>query len=115
MLKPPEREVQTGVLVRRLEMASHLGEFLRRGILERIDGLFFVPDSKDRAFDRSRADAGRKFSNQAADDLPLLFAGVLAFVDQQVIDAEVQLVMHPRSVNVCEQLKRLVDQAIIIE
>ena len=49
------------------------------------------------------------------DDLPLPRTGVLRLVDQHVIDAAVELVMHPASRSACQQGQRLVDQIVIIE
>ena len=49
------------------------------------------------------------------DDVPLPRARVLRLVDQHVIDAAVQLVMHPAGGNAIQHRKRLVDQIVIIE
>ena len=51
----------------------------------------------------------------AANDLPLLRAGVLRLVDQDVVDAEIELVEHPGGRHVGEQRQRLVDQVVVVE
>ncbi len=49
------------------------------------------------------------------DDIPLPRAGVLRLVDQHVIDAAVELVMHPTRRDAVQHGKRLVDQIVIVE
>jgi hypothetical protein len=49
------------------------------------------------------------------DDVPLPRAGVLRLVDQHVIDAAVELVMHPAGGDAVQHLQRLVDQIVIVE
>ena len=49
------------------------------------------------------------------DDIPLPGAGVLRLVDQHVIDAAVELVMHPTGGDAVQHRKRLVDQVVIVE
>ena len=61
---------------------------------EKID-CFSSPTAKIVRRTLARAGAGEEFGDQAPDDLPLLRAGVLRLVDQHVIDAEVELVVHP--------------------
>jgi hypothetical protein len=45
----------------------------------------------------------------------LLRAGVLRLVDQHVVDAEIELVVHPGGIDPTEQIERLVDEVVIIE
>jgi hypothetical protein len=98
-----------------LEIAPHLGEFLGRGILERIDRLFLVADRKDGARVGPRAGAGGEFVGEVAHDLPLLLAGVLRLVDQHMVDAEIELVVHPGGIDVAQERKRLVDEIVVVE
>ena len=49
------------------------------------------------------------------DDVPLPRAGVLRLVDQHVIDAAVELVVHPAGRAAVQHRQRLVDQIVIIE
>ena len=63
----------------------------------------------------ARAVACGKFGNDVLDNVPLPRAGVLRLVDQHVVDAAVELVMHPAGGNLVQHEKRLVDQVVIIE
>ena len=62
-----------------------------------------------------RAAAREELADQRLDDGPLLGAGVLRLVDQHVMDAAVELVVHPGGGHVVEQVERLVDQVLIVE
>ena len=66
---------------------------------EKID-CFSSPTAKIVRLSRARAGAGEEFRRQRADDLPLLRAGVLRLVDQHVVDAAIELVVHPGGVDV---------------
>ena len=48
-------------------------------------------------------------------DLPLLLAGVLRLVDQHVVDAEIELVVHPGGIDVAQERQRLVDEIVVVE
>ena len=63
----------------------------------------------------ARACAGGELRDQMSDDVPLPGAGVLRLVDQHVIDAAVELVMHPARGHPVEHRQRLVDQVVIVE
>ena len=108
-------EFQLGAVVRLLKMTMHRGELLGRGVLEREDRLLLVADGKDGAPEIARAAAGGEFRHQAADNVPLLVARVLRLVDQHVIDAEIELVMHPGGIDIVQERERLVDQIVIVE
>ena len=91
-------------------------ELARRRALEREDRLLLVADREDRALDAvARAVAGRKLRDDVLDDVPLPRAGVLRLVDQDMIDAAVELVMHPAGRNLVQHRQRLVDQIVIVE
>ena len=45
----------------------------------------------------------------------MLGAGILRLVEQQVIDAEIELVEHPGGGGALEQRQRAVDQVVIVE
>ena len=62
---------------------------------EKIDCLSSPTAKIERASDAARAGAGGELGHQPLDDVPLLRARVLRLVDQQVIDAEIELVVHP--------------------
>ncbi len=97
------------------KVRQHLGEGARRCVLEREDRLLLVAHGEDRSLRGSRARAGEKFSGQSPDDLPLFRAGILSLVDQNVIDALVELVMHPGCPILAEKRESLVDQVVIVE
>ena len=59
--------------------------------------------------------AGEKLARERIDDAPLLRAGVLRLVDQHVIDAAIELVMHPGGGALIEHRDGLLDQVVIIE
>ena len=71
-------------------------ELARCGALERKDRLLLVADREHRAHHAvARAGAGGEFGDDVRDDVPLPRAGVLRLVDQHMVDAAVELVMHP--------------------
>jgi hypothetical protein len=72
-------------------------ELRRIGALEAENGLLLVANREDRARFRvvARAFAREEFFRQLAHDVPLLGAGILRFVDQDVIEAAIELVEHP--------------------
>ena len=79
-----------------LEMLAVDVELGRIGALEAEDGLLLVADREDGArCAASRGLAGEEFLGQLVDDGPLFGAGVLGFVDQNMVDAIVELVEHP--------------------
>src|SRR4051812_49933220 len=49
------------------------------------------------------------------DDVPLPGTGVLRLVDQYMVDAAVELEVHPAGGHAVQHLQRLVDQVVIIE
>src|SRR6266536_4602820 len=57
----------------------------------------------------------RELGGELADDLPLRRARILRLVDQHVIDAEIELVMHPGGLDGGEQSETLFDQVVVIE
>ena len=84
---------------------AHLGEGFRRRALEREDRLLVVADREDRAPQAAaRAGAGGELGDEALDDVPLLRARVLRLVDQQMVDAEIELVVHPGRFHAVQQI-----------
>jgi hypothetical protein len=78
------------------ELRGLLGKPFRPGALERVDRLLLVADREDRAVTAARRVAGEEFVRQAGfDDRPLFRAGVLRLVDEDMVDALVELVVHP--------------------
>ena len=52
--------------------------------------------------DRARPAPAKNSRDQEPDDLPLLRAGVLRLVDQHMVDAEIELVVHPGGIDAAE-------------
>ena len=91
-------------------------EFVRRGALKRKDRLLLVADREDGAHHAvARAFAGGEFGNDVDDNVPLPRAGILRLVDQHVVDAAVELVVHPAGRDAVQHRQRLVDQVVIVE
>ena len=65
------------------------------GALEAEDRLFLVADREQGARRGAGAPTGEEFFRQGRDHGPLRRTGVLRLVDQQVIEAAVELVEHP--------------------
>src|SRR5204863_9974702 len=106
---------QTAPIVRASKVREHLGKGTRCRILERKDRLLLVADGKDRAVCTPRTRACEEFACDAADNLPLLRAGILRLIDQDVIDALVELVVHPGCSAFSKKRQGFVDQVLIIE
>ena len=71
------------------------GECPRIGALEAEDRLLLVAHRKQRARLGACALAGEEFLGQRRDNGPLRRARVLRLVDQQVVEAAIELVEHP--------------------
>ena len=66
---------------------------------EKID-CFSSPTAKiERRAGRARPAPAENSATNALDDVPLLWARVLRLVDQQMVDAEIELVVHPGRVD----------------
>ena len=109
-------ELQPGALELLLQGAAAQVELARRRALERKDRLLLVADREHRSHHAvARAGARGEFGDDVRDDVPLPRAGVLRLVDQHMVDAAVELVMHPARGDAVEHLQRLVDQIVIVE
>ncbi len=99
-----------------LQFAATLVELAGRRALEREDRLLFVADGKHGA---EHAVAGtparRELGDDMRHDVPLSRTRVLRLVDQDVVDAAVELVVHPSRRDALQHRKRLVDQVVIVE
>ena len=115
MLELARDKIEPAVAIGALEMPPHQRELLRRRVLKRKDRLLLVADGENRARQIARALAGGEFGHQPPHDLPLLVAGILRLVDQNMVDAEIELVVHPGGIDVAQERKRLVDQVVIVE
>ncbi len=109
-------EFQPGIPKPLLQSAAAAIELAGCGTLKRKDRLLLVADRKNRAGDAvAGARARGELGNDVCDDIPLPGAGVLRLVDQHMIDAAIELVMHPARGHPIQHLQRLVDQIVIIE
>ena len=109
-------ELQPGVLELPLQRPAAQVEFARGRALEREDRLLLVADREHRAHHAiARAGARGEFGDDVRDDVPLPRAGVLRLVDQHMVDAAVELVMHPARGDAVQHRQRLVDQIVIVE
>jgi hypothetical protein len=115
MAEPDVAEVALRRTGQAVEFAAHLIERLRRRALKREDRLLLVADGVDRAPPCLCAFAGKKFRDQRPHDRPLFRAGVLRLVDQHVVDAAVELVVHPGRGDALQQRQRLVDQVVVVQ
>ena len=97
------------------EKQAHAFEFFGNRALKAENRLFFIADGKDRPVLRFASRSGEKFVRQSFDDRPLVGAGVLRFVNQNVIDAAVQLEQNPRrGVRRFQQMFRRRDQIVVV-
>ncbi len=109
-------EGQAGIEEALLQIPPALVELVRGGALEREDRLLLVADREDRPHDAvAGALAGGELRDQMEHDVPLPGTGVLRLVDQHVVDAAVELVMHPARGHPVEHRERPVDQVVIVE
>ncbi len=105
-----------GVADASFEILAHGQESSRIGALKAVDRLFGVADGKDRAQAVAGPLADEKFLGERRHDLPLLGVGVLRLVDQNVVEAAVELEQHPwRDAGVAQQIKGGRNQVVIVE
>ncbi|GJE70237.1 hypothetical protein CHKEEEPN_1773 [Methylorubrum podarium] len=108
-------EIVPGPLRRPAPGAAGQLELPRVGALEAVDRLLGVAHGEAGAGEAARAFARRELGGQRAQDLPLLRVGVLRLVDEDVIDAAVELVQDPGRADPREQVEGLVDQVVEVE
>ena len=79
--------------------------------------MLLVSDGKDRTVNVVPcAHSGEKFLGELSDDTPLVGAGVLSLVDQDMVDPLVELVLDPRSrILPCQQTHCAGDEVIEVE
>ena len=98
------------------ERLAHAGEHGGRRTLEAVDRLLLVADGEQRARHVAGAAAGEELLGQRADHIPLHGARVLRLVDQDVVEAAVELVEHPlHRLGGGEQAGGLADQVLEVE
>ena len=77
------------------EMPAHFGKDAGVGALKAVDRLLRITDGEHLARTVARPSPAEEFLRQRGNDLPLLGVGVLGLVDQNVVDAAVELEEHP--------------------
>jgi len=77
--------------------------------------LLLVADREDRAVEHARAGADEELGRERADDAPLVRARVLRLVDQHVIDATVEFVVHPGGIDSLKEREGPLDQIVVVE
>ena len=79
----------------RCGLARLLRELLGACALEGIDRLLLVTHGEERADPGPGAETRKEVLAQRPDDIPLYRARILCFVDEDMVDALVELVVHP--------------------
>ena len=110
-------ELPFGAVHAFLKLATAATEGFRLGSLERIDRLLFVAHRKHGTADTvTRAKSGEELRGQGLHHRPLVGTGILGFIEQNVIDPLVQLVLNPRAgVLARQQSNGAGDQIVEIE
>ena len=113
-----QRRVLPGLACRAHALAQQsvrLVEGIDIGALERIDRLLAVADGEHGAVHVAGRRAGEELRGQRVRDAPLLGRGVLHLVQQQVIEAAVQLVQHPGRAGIDQKVGGAPDQVVVVE
>ena len=98
------------------ESAADLAETGRVRPLETVNRLLLVTDGEERAQLVAPAGACEELRRQVFDNGPLRGIGVLRLVDQDMVDAAVDLVEHPGSgIGAGQEVLGLDDQVVIVE
>ena len=100
----------------RRQALAHGTEVGEVGTLETVDRLLLVADHEQGSRIVARAVASEELLGQLEHDRPLARAGVLGLVDQDMVDARIQLVEHPLGLaRFVQQLAGALDQVVIVE
>ena len=99
-----------------LEKIAHRGESFGVGILKTVDRLFFIADDKQSAVVVARRAPEKNSSAKRRDDIPLRAAGILRFIDQQMIKPVIEFMQNPgRDAGTLQQVQRFVHKIIVIK
>ena len=99
-----------------LKLAADRAEPRRVGALEAVDRLLLVADREQRAQPLAAPSPAKNSAARLSMIAPLRRVGVLRLVDQDVVDAAVDLVEHPGGgAGARQQDLRLDDQVVIVE
>jgi hypothetical protein len=104
----------------RFEVVAYVGEHAGRRALEAIDRLLLIADGEDStlrsALDGTRIGARCELLRQRLYDLPLRRARILCLIDQDVIEAAVELVEYPRrGIATLQETRGAGDEIVVIE
>src|SRR5262249_7086998 len=100
----------------RAKVASYLAKALRVSALEAVDRLLFVAHRKQRANPFACVLAGEEFLGKSRNDRPLRWIGVLRLINENVVDAAVDLEQNPGcSTRAGHKVLRLEDQVFVVE
>ena len=98
-----------------LDVAAHRVEGTRLRTLEGEDRLLLVADREEGAMHVALSRAVGEFMRDGFQNVPLIGRGVLRLVDENMVDAAVELVQHPARIGALEQAARRHDQVAEIE
>src|SRR5271155_2672635 len=98
MFEPDMFEARIALGETALELPAHRVKHVRRCALKGEDRLLFVADGEEGAPRCARAEAHGKLACEVLEDLPLRLARILRLVDEDVVDALVELIKHPAGV-----------------
>ncbi len=99
-----------------LGLVAFLREAFRPCALKRVDRLLFIAHGKERATPHAGAFTGKKIRCERLDDRPLHRACVLRFVNENMVDALIELVVNPGAGRIpIEQIGGALDQVVEIE
>ena len=105
------------------ELDAGAGELVAVSALERVDALLRVADGEEGAVEGfvgrfvlgAGAEAGEELVGETVGDVPLLGGGVLDFVEQEMIDAAVELVEDPGGAGFLEEGLGAGDEVAVVE
>ena len=97
------------------EAAAHFMEHMRRRTLEREDRLFFIADREEGARIGPASETRGEFTRKLFENCPLRLARILGFIDENMVDAGIELEHHPTRVGTLQERDGTGDQIVEIE
>ena len=101
----------------RFKRIAHFVKFFGHRPLERVNRLLFIADDEHGFFRiRIHPQPRGQFTGQRLDHIPLGGAGVLGFVDQDVVKRAIQPIKHPVAhIIACQKIAGFQDQIVKIQ